>query len=203
MPACFRERSLRQPCSRVRAGNTTEVLVSTLALDSRPPTAVAVPATQVMFSKPLPDFSCRLNAFATAVTCQWLMGPCTVNDVELDDGRVSRAWHGQLRQHHNICQNTCMPTQPRFTRSMQRLQRNRTVCDICVRRAELAAACLKEVHVAGTPSLIGSASHPWIRCCPAAARSGRAWVCWLNAAGTWSSRAARQSASTAARCPRR
>jgi hypothetical protein len=44
---------------------------------------------QVMFSKPLPDFSCRLNAFATAVTCQWLMGPCKVNDVELDDGRVS------------------------------------------------------------------------------------------------------------------
>lgn len=43
---------------------------------------------QVMFSKPLPDFSCRLNALATAVTCQWLMGPCTVNDVELDDGRV-------------------------------------------------------------------------------------------------------------------
>jgi hypothetical protein len=47
---------------------------------------------QVMFSKPLPDFSCRLNAFATAVTCQWLMGPCKVNDVELDDGRVSNGW---------------------------------------------------------------------------------------------------------------
>jgi hypothetical protein len=45
---------------------------------------------QVMFSKPLPDFSCRLNAFATAMTCQWLMGPCKVNDVELDDGRVSK-----------------------------------------------------------------------------------------------------------------
>jgi hypothetical protein len=43
---------------------------------------------QVMFSGPLPDFSCRLSALATAATCQWLMGPCTVNDVELDDGRV-------------------------------------------------------------------------------------------------------------------
>jgi hypothetical protein len=41
-----------------------------------------------MFSRPLPDFSCRLNAFATALTCQWLMGPCKVNDVELDGGRV-------------------------------------------------------------------------------------------------------------------
>lgn len=48
--------------------------------------------TQVMFSKPLPDFSCRLNAFATAVTCQWLMGPCKVNQVELDDGRVGAVW---------------------------------------------------------------------------------------------------------------
>jgi hypothetical protein len=47
------------------------------------------PALQVLFSRPLPDFSCRLNAAATALTCQWLMGPCRVNDVELDDGRVS------------------------------------------------------------------------------------------------------------------
>lgn len=44
---------------------------------------------KVMFSKPLPEFSCRLNALATALTCQWLMGPCKVNDVELDDGSVS------------------------------------------------------------------------------------------------------------------
>jgi hypothetical protein len=44
---------------------------------------------QVMFSKPLPEFSCKLNALATALTCQWLMGPCKVNDVELDDGTVS------------------------------------------------------------------------------------------------------------------
>lgn len=42
-----------------------------------------------MFSQPLPEFSCRLNALATAVTCQWLMGPCKVNDIELDDGSVS------------------------------------------------------------------------------------------------------------------
>lgn len=50
------------------------------------PTAAAPhagPCTQVMFSKPLPDFSCRLNALATALTCQWLMGPCKVNDVEV------------------------------------------------------------------------------------------------------------------------
>lgn len=43
---------------------------------------------QVMFSKPLPALSCRLNAFATALACQWLMGPCKVNDVEIDGGQV-------------------------------------------------------------------------------------------------------------------
>lgn len=39
-----------------------------------------------MFSRPLPDFSCKLNAWATWLTCQWLMGPCEVNDVEVDGG---------------------------------------------------------------------------------------------------------------------
>jgi hypothetical protein len=45
-------------------------------------------AFKVMFSRPLPTFSCQLNALATALTCQWLMGPSKVNDVELDDGTV-------------------------------------------------------------------------------------------------------------------
>ncbi len=43
---------------------------------------------QVMFSRPFPTFSCQLNALATALTCQWLMGKCTVNDVEIDGGKV-------------------------------------------------------------------------------------------------------------------
>ena len=45
---------------------------------------------QVMFSGPLPGLSNRLNAWATALTCQWLMGPCQVNDVEHADGKVRR-----------------------------------------------------------------------------------------------------------------
>jgi hypothetical protein len=45
---------------------------------------------QVLFAKPLPDLSCKMNAFATAFTCQWLMGPSQVNDVEVDDGKVSK-----------------------------------------------------------------------------------------------------------------
>jgi hypothetical protein len=47
-------------------------------------------AFKAMFSGPLPAFSCKLNALATALSCQWLMGPCKVNDVELDDGSVRR-----------------------------------------------------------------------------------------------------------------
>lgn len=42
-----------------------------------------------MFAKPMPELSCRLNAFATALTCQWLMGSCKVNDVEIDGGKVN------------------------------------------------------------------------------------------------------------------
>ncbi len=30
----------------------------------------------MLFSRPLPELSCRLNALVTALTCQWLMGPC-------------------------------------------------------------------------------------------------------------------------------
>ena len=39
-----------------------------------------------MFSKPLPRLSCRMNAAVTALTCQWLMGPCAVNDAEDSKG---------------------------------------------------------------------------------------------------------------------
>lgn len=42
----------------------------------------------MLFSGPIPEFSCKLNAWATALTCQWLMGPCAVNDIELEDGKV-------------------------------------------------------------------------------------------------------------------
>ena len=35
-------------------------------------------SAQVMFSKPMPEVSCQLNAWVTMLTCQWLMGPCKV-----------------------------------------------------------------------------------------------------------------------------
>ena len=50
-------------------------------------------AFKVMFSIPFPDVSCKLNAWATWLTCQWLMGPCEINDVEIDRGRIGEG-HG-------------------------------------------------------------------------------------------------------------
>ena len=44
--------------------------------------------TQVLFSKPMPQLSCQLNAYVTALTCQWLMGECGVNDAEDTDGNL-------------------------------------------------------------------------------------------------------------------
>lgn len=37
----------------------------------------------------------QLNAWATWLTCQWLMGECEVNDVEIDGGAVGQG-HGVL-----------------------------------------------------------------------------------------------------------
>ncbi|EFJ43024.1 hypothetical protein VOLCADRAFT_106966 [Volvox carteri f. nagariensis] len=82
---------------------------------------------KVMFSKPFPDFSCRLNALATALTCQWLMGPCKVNDVEIDGGVVGKG-HGVLVERcryleqagcASVCINSCkIPTQTFFAKDM-------------------------------------------------------------------------------------
>lgn len=54
-------------------------------------------ALQVMFAKPMPSISNTLNALVTAATCQWLMGKCTVTDVELPTGEVCRGVRGRVR----------------------------------------------------------------------------------------------------------
>lgn len=56
----------------------------------RQPTSLATPLAPC---RPLP--ATQLNAWATWLTCQWLMGECQVNDVEVDGGRVA-AGHGVL-----------------------------------------------------------------------------------------------------------
>lgn len=39
-------------------------------------------------SRPFPELSARLNAWATSFTCTWLMGSMSLNDVEFEDGKV-------------------------------------------------------------------------------------------------------------------
>ncbi|KAL4522943.1 hypothetical protein Ndes2526A_g07669 [Nannochloris sp. 'desiccata'] len=84
-------------------------------------------AFKIMFSKPLPDFSCRLNALATWATCQWLMGECEINDVEIDGGSIGTG-HGVLVKRcryledagcASVCINSCkVPTQTFFLQDM-------------------------------------------------------------------------------------
>lgn len=184
---------------------------------------------QVMFSKPLPDFSCRLNAFATAVTCQWLMGPCKVNDVELDDGTVrlcplrslAAAQH-KFERHLCSLQWHCrgMKLQLQLT---YRYQPSRDSAAMGHRQTEHATparfplvssscACGQALLAALWSQMIVSCSVPTYACAVprwasaivgAAARLVRAWVYWLSAAVIWSRRAAPQYVSTAARCRRR
>eukprot|EP00611_Tribonema_gayanum_P031647 TRINITY_DN91_c0_g1_i1.p1 TRINITY_DN91_c0_g1~~TRINITY_DN91_c0_g1_i1.p1 ORF type:complete len:227 (+),score=22.85 TRINITY_DN91_c0_g1_i1:78-758(+) len=77
-------------------------------------------AFAVMFSKPFPEFSCRMNAWVTLVASQWLMGPSEINDVEIDGGQIG-VGHGLLVKRcryleeagcASVCVNTCkIPTQ--------------------------------------------------------------------------------------------
>ena len=39
----------------------------------------------LMFARPFPAFSAKLNAWITSLTCVWLMGPNTLIDVEADE----------------------------------------------------------------------------------------------------------------------
>lgn len=48
------------------------------------------PFFAVMFAKPFPAWSNWLNAWVTMLTCQWLMGPSKVNDIEMDDGTIAK-----------------------------------------------------------------------------------------------------------------
>jgi hypothetical protein len=88
-------------------------------------------AFAVLFSRFLPGFSARLNAWATALTCQWLMGPCAVVDVEpaphapsafsgVGMGvKVDRCRYLEEAGCAAVCANSCrLPTQAFFARDM-------------------------------------------------------------------------------------
>jgi len=86
------------------------------------------PRFAVMFSKPFPAFSCRLNAWATMMAGTWLMGECEVNDCEVDEGMGDGQNQGVLVKRcrfleesgcASVCVNSCkIPTQKFFIENM-------------------------------------------------------------------------------------
>ena len=84
------------------------------------------PAFRVMFAQPFPEFSLFMNAWVTALCCQWLMGKTTVNEVEVldEDGKTTRMVPGVKVERCRyleeagcaaVCMNSCkFPTQEFF-----------------------------------------------------------------------------------------
>ena len=58
---------------------------------------------QVILARPLPWLACKMNALATWFTCQWLMGPSKVNDVETDNGKVRWTTEQDLLSPRHTC----------------------------------------------------------------------------------------------------
>lgn len=85
------------------------------------------PQYKVLFSGPFPEFSYRMNAWATYMAGQWLMGECELNDVEIDGGETGKN-HGVLVKRcrfleesgcASVCVNSCkIPTQNFFIEEM-------------------------------------------------------------------------------------
>jgi hypothetical protein len=89
---------------------------------------------EVLFARPFPVFSGRLNAWVTWWAAQWLMGPCTLEDLSPEDlaAAPSELYGGQGAQvlvHRcrfleeagcaSVCVNACkMPTQAFFNDEM-------------------------------------------------------------------------------------
>ncbi|CAN0196751.1 unnamed protein product [Ascophyllum nodosum] len=62
----------------------------------------------VMFSRPFPAFSARLNAWVTLIASQWLMGPSELNDVEV---KISGRGHERTANVHSKDQSSRVSAQ--------------------------------------------------------------------------------------------
>ncbi|QDZ22487.1 hypothetical protein A3770_07p50050 [Chloropicon primus] len=84
------------------------------------------PAFRVMFAKPFPELSYLMNAWVTSLCCEWLMGPTTLNEVELEEGGrkvpgvlVERCRYLEEVGCASACMNSCkFPTQEFFKQDM-------------------------------------------------------------------------------------
>ena len=93
---------------------------------------------EILFAKPFPEFSSKLNAWVTWWAAQWLMGPCELQDLDMDeiddktkiqdsmigDGRgqlvrVKRCRYLESGSCASLCVNSCkLPTQQFFNDDM-------------------------------------------------------------------------------------
>jgi len=80
-----------------------------------------------MFAKPFPEFSARMNAWATLMAGTWLMGECELNDCEIDGGGIGKSQGLLVKRCRfmedsgcaSICVNSCkIPTQNFFNEDM-------------------------------------------------------------------------------------
>jgi hypothetical protein len=86
-----------------------------------------LPLFKALLGRPFPTFSNVMNAWATAFTCQWLMGPCKVTEAKVDSGETL-AGHGVQIERCRfleeagcaaVCVNCCkVPTQDFFINHM-------------------------------------------------------------------------------------
>ena len=81
----------------------------------------------ILFSKPFPAFSARMNAWATWWAGTWLMGECEVNDCEIDGGGIGQGQGLLVKRCRfleeagcaSICLNSCkLPTERFFLEDM-------------------------------------------------------------------------------------
>ena len=56
----------------------------------------------ILFARPFPEFSMRMNAWATYVAGTWLMGECEVNDCDIDGGGIGES-QGLLGKSNYRC----------------------------------------------------------------------------------------------------
>jgi len=81
----------------------------------------------VLFSRPFPAFSARMNAWATKWAGTWLMGECEINDCEIDGGGIGEKQGLLVKRCRfleesgcaSVCVNSCkIPTQNFFIQDM-------------------------------------------------------------------------------------
>ncbi|VEU36959.1 unnamed protein product [Pseudo-nitzschia multistriata] len=80
----------------------------------------------ILFARPFPEFSSRMNAWATYMAGTWLMGECEINDIEIDGTTykdqgllVKRCRFLEESGCASVCVNSCkIPTQNFFAEDM-------------------------------------------------------------------------------------